>query len=56
MATKDEHLALSSGIGLAGIAVSNFGDYSFEAFSCFKDEIIQSLIKPSKLTAVHHYL
>ncbi|WP_336156289.1 HNH endonuclease [Bacillus sp. 204(2023)] len=56
MATKDEHLALSSGIGLAGIAVSNFWDYSFEAFSCFKDEIIQSLIKPSKLTAVHHYL
>lgn len=56
MAAKDEHLALSSGIGLAGLAVSNFWDYSSEAFSCFKDEIFESIVKPNKLTAVHHYL
>lgn len=56
MAAKDEHLALSSGIGLAGLAVSNFWDYSSQAFSCFKDEIIESIVKPNKLTAVHHYL
>lgn len=56
MAIKDEHLALSSGIGLAGLAVSNFWDYSSEAFSCFKDEIFGSIVKPNKLTAVHHYL
>lgn len=33
MAAKDEHLALSSGIGPGGLAVSNFWDYSSEAFS-----------------------
>ncbi|MFJ6414542.1 HNH endonuclease [Terribacillus saccharophilus] len=56
MAAKDEHLALSSGIGLAGLGVSNFWDYGSLAFSTFKDEIFESIIKPGKLTAVHHYL
>lgn len=56
MAVKDEHLAYSSGIGLAGLGLSNFWDYSHEAFSCFKDEIIECIIKPNKITAVHWYL
>jgi 5-methylcytosine-specific restriction endonuclease McrA len=56
MAPKEQHLALSSGIGLAGFAISNFGDYSFEAFNTFKDEIIDSIVKPNKITAIHHYL
>ncbi|PAE87666.1 HNH endonuclease [Shouchella clausii] len=56
MAANDEHLAFSSGIALAGWAISNFWDYNSEAFSCFKDEIIESIVKPNKLTAVHHYL
>lgn len=56
MSLKEQHLALSSGIGLAGFAVSNFWDYSSEAFDTFKDEIIDSIVKPKKITAVHHYL
>lgn len=56
MAVKDEHLALSSGIGLAGLAVSNFWDQADEAFHTFKDEIIDCIVKPTKITAVHWYL
>lgn len=55
-APKDKHLALSSGIGLAGLAVLNFWNYSLEAFSCFKNEIIDNIVKPTSMTAVHHYL
>ncbi|MEH7116887.1 HNH endonuclease signature motif containing protein [Neobacillus vireti] len=56
MRLQEEHLALSSGMGLAGLAVSNFWDYSSEAFSVFKDEIIASVLKPTPMTAIHHYL
>ncbi|USK31785.1 hypothetical protein LIT25_14050 [Bacillus sp. F19] len=56
MAPKDEHLALSSGIGLAGFAVSNFWDYSSEVFEIYKDEIIDCIVKPDKMTAVHWYM
>ncbi|MCP1494580.1 hypothetical protein J2Y73_004611 [Peribacillus frigoritolerans] len=56
MAPKEQHLALSSGLGLAGFAVANFWDYGSEAIECFKEEIIESIIKPSKETAIHHYL
>lgn len=56
MAPKDQHLALSSGVGLAGFAVSNFWDYGYQAFEGCKDVIIDSVVKPDKITAVHHYL
>ncbi|WP_100373402.1 HNH endonuclease [Bacillus sp. FJAT-45037] len=56
MALKEQHMALSSGIGLAGLAVTNFWEFRHEAFDIFKDEIIDSIVKPSRLTAVHHYL
>jgi hypothetical protein len=56
MNIKDEHLALSSGIGLAGMAISNFYDYGREAFESSREEIIISLVKPNKTTAVHWYL
>lgn len=56
MAPKEQHLALSSGVGLAGFAVTNFWDYGWEAIDCYKEEIIDSVIKPTKLTAIHHYL
>jgi hypothetical protein len=56
VAPKDEHLALSSGIGLAGIAISHFYEAGYSAFYDFKEEIIDSIIKPSKITAVHYYL
>ncbi|SES10183.1 HNH endonuclease [Salipaludibacillus aurantiacus] len=56
MAVKDQHLALSSGMGLAGIAVTNFWEYYDSVFNEFKEEIIKAVIKPKKLTAVHHYL
>ncbi|MCQ6265592.1 HNH endonuclease [Fictibacillus sp. WQ 8-8] len=56
MTAKDEHLALTSGIGLAGMAVTNFWSYSQEAFKVFKEEIIDCIVKPNKKTAVHWYL
>jgi HNH endonuclease len=57
MALKEQHLALSSGIGLAGFVVSNFWYENFEEFfDTFKDEIIDSIVKPKPITAVHHYL
>ncbi|CAH0311579.1 HNH endonuclease [Priestia megaterium] len=56
MAVKDELLALTSGMGLAGMAVSNFWDYGAEALDVFKDEIIECIVKTNKLTAVHWYL
>ena len=56
MPPKDQHLALSSGVGLAGLAVSNFWDYGSEAIGCFEREIIDSIVKPSKETAIHHFL
>lgn len=56
MATKDQHLALSSGLGLAGLAISNFWDFGSEAMEIFKEEIIESVLKPNKETAIHQYL
>jgi hypothetical protein len=38
------------------IGCFKFWDYGSLAFSTFKDEIFESIIKPNKLTAVHHYL
>lgn len=57
MATpKDEHLALSSGIGLAGMAISNFYEVGRDAFETFREEIFDVIVKPNKTTAVHWYL
>lgn len=56
MSIKDEHLALTSGMGLAGFAVTNFKEYIEGAFEIFKDEIIESIVKPTKRTAIHYYL
>ncbi|MEH7000848.1 HNH endonuclease [Priestia megaterium] len=61
MALKEENLALSSGIGLASIAVSYLlfdGEHNYpsEAFDIFKDEVIESIHKPNKVTALHYYL
>lgn len=56
MAPKEQNLALTSGIGLAGIAVSGFWDYGREAIDIFKEDIIESVLKPKKESAVHHYL
>ena len=63
MSLKEESLALSSGIGLASVAVSyvlwnsDEGDnVPFQAFEVFKDEIIESICKPNKITALHYYL
>ena len=56
MGVKEEHLALTSGIELAGYAVSNFWDNYDEAFEIFKDEIIDSIVKTNKMTAIHWYL
>ena len=54
---KEENLALSSGVGLAGQAVSLFWEgYAYIAFGMYPDEIINSIVKPNKLTAVHIYL
>ncbi|WP_312471236.1 HNH endonuclease [Neobacillus sp.] len=56
MAPKEQLLALSSGIGLAGLAVANFWDYGREAIEVYKKEIIECVLKPKKETAIHHYL
>lgn len=57
MATpKDEYLALSSGIGLAGMAISHFFEAGRNAFEIFREEIIEVIVKPQKTTAVHWYL
>lgn len=70
MSLKEESLALSSGMGLAAAAVSYIlwdskesfwinkeGDnLPFQAFNQFKDEIIKSIFKPDKVTALHYYL
>ena len=56
MRLKEEHLALSSGIGLAGFAISHFWDEGKNAIELYKEEIIESIVKPTKMTAVHHYL
>ncbi len=55
-APKDEHLALSSGIGLAGLAISYFHEAGISAFENFREEIIEAILKPNKTTAVHWYL
>ncbi|MDR7248947.1 hypothetical protein AB0R87_12935 [Bacillus pumilus] len=51
MEVKGGHLVLSSGIGLAGLAVSNFWDYSSEAFFTSKTKLL-----PNKMTAIHQGL
>jgi hypothetical protein len=56
MRLKEEHLALSSGIGLAGIAVTNFMEAGRDAMEIFREEIIDCIVKPSRTTAVHYYL
>lgn len=48
MEEKDEHLVLSSGIGFAGLAVSNFWDYSSEAFFTSKTKLLQVLLNQIK--------
>jgi 5-methylcytosine-specific restriction endonuclease McrA len=55
-APKDEHLALSSGIGLAGIAISNFFETGRDAMDVFREDIIDAIINPNKTTAIHWYL
>lgn len=49
-------MALSSGIGLAGMAIYHFYESGYSAFLEFRDEIIDSIVKPNKATAVHYYL
>ena len=56
MAVKDQHLALSSGVGLAGLAVTNFWEYGFQAIEIFKEDLIEVVLKPTKVTAIHYYL
>ncbi|MQR96708.1 HNH endonuclease [Fictibacillus phosphorivorans] len=56
MRLKEEHLALTSGIGLAGFAVSHFSEAGRSAMEEFKDEIFQCIVKPTRTTAVHYYL
>jgi hypothetical protein len=59
MVLKEEHLALSSGISLAGLAVSMFYEDSWttnNALEEFKGEIFECIIKPDRTTAVHYYL
>ena len=53
---KDEHLALSSGIGLAGLAISHFYECGEVAFEEFRDEIIDAIVKVNKTSAIHWYL
>ncbi|WP_426353716.1 HNH endonuclease [Exiguobacterium sp. R-39] len=53
---KEEHLALSSGIGLAGSSIDYFYEFGENAFEIFTKEIIEAIVKPSKTTAVHWYL
>jgi hypothetical protein len=56
MAIKDEHLALSSGIILAGKGVRYIEELDLSDLKEGKDYIISSIIKPNKVTAVHMYL
>jgi hypothetical protein len=56
MNVKDEHLALSSGIGLAGLAIGYLYEYGLSAFEMFKKDIFTSIVKPNKTTAVHYFL
>ncbi|RDY72557.1 HNH endonuclease [Halobacillus trueperi] len=53
---KEQHMALSSGVGLAGHAVTNFWEFKDEIFDCYKEEMIDSAFKPKKFTAVHYLL
>ena len=53
---KEEHLALSSGIGLAGLAIGHFYEYGEIAFEGFRDEIIDVIVKPNKTSVIHWYL
>jgi len=46
MSYKEQHLALSYGIGLAGNAVSNFLEELDLFFDVFSDEIIIVVVKP----------
>ncbi|WP_329767382.1 hypothetical protein [Bacillus nitratireducens] len=39
---KDEHLALSSGIGLAGLAIGYFYEAGRNAFENFRKELAQT--------------
>lgn len=56
MATKAQHLSLSSGISLAGLAVANFRDNKEMIFSVFREEIIEVVLKPQKETAIYWFL
>ena len=53
---KDEHLALSSGIGSAGLAIDYFYQGGDRYFEYIKEDIFHSIVKPNKTTSVHLYL
>ena len=54
-APKDEYLALSSEIGLAGLAINYFHESRLGTLGIYSDKIIELLVKPNKTTAVHWY-
>jgi hypothetical protein len=56
LAAKAQHLSLSSGISLAGLAVANFQDIKEIFFSVFGDELMEAVLKPQKETAIHWLL
>ncbi|TXR66492.1 HNH endonuclease [Bacillus sp. AR8-1] len=56
MALKEEFLALSSGVYLASCAVGYLDEHASIAFEDFKEEIIDSIVRPKKRTALHVYL
>lgn len=56
MAPKEQHLALSSGVGLAGFVVTNFWDYGISAMEDYKGDILEVVLKPQKTTAMHFLL
>lgn len=53
---KEEHLALSSGIGLAGFAIINFYENEEDVFDIYDEELFKLILKPNKRTAIHRYL
>lgn len=56
MGLKEEYLDLTSGIRLAGKAVSDFVENGREILDTYKVGIIHSIVKTNKISAVHYYL
>lgn len=58
MKLKEENLALTSGVGLAGKAVKLFRERheAYYTFRKYPHETMNSIVKPNRLTAVHIYL